>query len=125
MAKISVARVRQRLDVLGISDKEAGRRVTGSPSFVKNILNGRSKNPGWDNVLGLARALHCSPQFLYGQSDEIGSPPDVESRETSSLRLAEGLVEITYPENISPESYQDLEDWLTIVLRQIKRKARP
>lgn len=37
--------------------------------------------------------------------------------------LKEGDVVLQWPERISPESYQDLEDWTKIILRKIKRST--
>lgn len=38
--------------------------------------------------------------------------------------LDEGKATLTWPKILSPESAQDLEDWLTLLLRKIKRNSR-
>jgi hypothetical protein len=50
------------------------------------------------------------------------TPPQVDmSREVS--RLEEGEALLQWPTNISPTSVQDLEDWLLLVLRKLKRQT--
>jgi hypothetical protein len=37
------------------------------------------------------------------------------------LPLAEGDVVVRYPERISPQSFEDLEDWMQLMIRRMKR----
>jgi hypothetical protein len=39
------------------------------------------------------------------------------------FNLDEGPVILSFPASLSPESYQDLEDYLTLFLRKAKRNA--
>jgi hypothetical protein len=39
------------------------------------------------------------------------------------FHLPEGTVTITFPKRLSMESYQDLEDQLSLILRRVKRQA--
>jgi hypothetical protein len=39
------------------------------------------------------------------------------------FNLPEGTVTITFPKQLSIESYQDLEDQLSLLLRRVKRQA--
>jgi hypothetical protein len=40
---------------------------------------------------------------------------------TDTFTLEEGTISFQYPSELSPEGYQDLEDWMKIQLRKIKR----
>lgn len=42
----------------------------------------------------------------------------------NSLQLDEGNVILQYPTSISPESYEDLKDWLELMGRRVKRAVR-
>ncbi len=39
----------------------------------------------------------------------------------NTLQLDEGNVILQYPARISPESYEDLKDWLDLVARRVRR----
>lgn len=54
--------------------------------------------------------------------DPAKSPATGVSREVSSL--AEGEAVLQWPASISPESVQDLEDWLSLVLKKLKRRTK-
>ena len=47
----------------------------------------------------------------------VGSKQDVFS-------LPEGEVVLEWPEQMSPESYEDFESWVNLVLRKVRRSVR-
>lgn len=70
-------RIKERLDKLGISEREASRRAGFSPSYVGDVIHGRSKEPAMPRIIKLARALECESGWL------IGNQVDGESRSFS------------------------------------------
>lgn len=41
------------------------------------------------------------------------------------LNLAEGPVVLSWPDGISPASYQEVQSWVARLLREIERQVRP
>lgn len=52
-------------------------------------------------------------------------PPQKHNMRQDIFSLAEGTVTIQWPTPLSPDSIQDLKDWLTIVERKITRSVAP
>ena len=54
-----------------------------------------------------------------------------QAKETRELRMCEaiwslpegGRVVFAYPERLSPESYHEVEEWLAILMRNLKRRS--
>lgn len=42
----------------------------------------------------------------------------------NTLQLDEGNVVLQYPARISPQSYEDLKDWLDLMMRRVKRAVQ-
>lgn len=83
-------RVRERLEVLGLSGTAASLKASGGESreVVRNILNGRSMNPRVDTMQGLAAALETTVDWLlYGDGDQPA--PAIEGKPTSNVRLTD------------------------------------
>lgn len=57
-------RIAKRLKVIGISERSASLKATGSPNTIRNIRLGDSKNPRSDTIHKLSIALECSPEWL-------------------------------------------------------------
>jgi len=57
-------RIQSRLDTLGLTPRAASIRASLSPTFVKDILSGKSINPKTDTIIALARALETTPEYL-------------------------------------------------------------
>ena len=64
------------------------------------------------------------PDRIGGATQSQNSPPKPPptgtAREVSSL--AEGEAVLQWPANLSREGFQDLEDWLTLVIKKLKRR---
>lgn len=48
-------------------------------------------------------------------------PPPAQGYKQDIFTLTEGDVVLRWPENLAADSYQDLEDWLGLMLRKIAR----
>lgn len=72
-------RVQQRLLALGISANRASVEAGLGRDYVRDILRGKARDPSADRLRRLAFVLRCTPEYLTGQTDEVGTP-----RETSS-----------------------------------------
>lgn len=66
-------RVAERLDALKINAFEAARAVELGRDFVNDILNGKKTSVRGQNLLKLAEALKCTPDYLI---NEKAAPPD-------------------------------------------------
>lgn len=51
-------------------------------------------------------------------------PPVTAGRKQDVFSLPEGEIVLEWPEPLSPESYEDFESWLKLVLRKAKRSVR-
>jgi hypothetical protein len=51
-------------------------------------------------------------------------PPVTAGTKQDVFSLPEGEVVLQWPEPLSPESYEDFESWLNLVLRKVKRSVR-
>ena len=69
-------RIKQRLDVLGMSERQASIRTAGNPQFIRNIRKGASVSPRGENFIKLAKVLGVSESWLMGTSDDEGTPPE-------------------------------------------------
>lgn len=68
-------RIRERLEALDMSPREASLRATRSPDMVRFIFSGKQTNTTHEKTLRLAAVLKCSVEYLTGASDAIGRPP--------------------------------------------------
>jgi transcriptional regulator with XRE-family HTH domain len=66
------ARIRERLNALGMSEREASRRAGFGVGYVGDLLSGRSKSPEMARLVKLAVALECGVDYLMG---EAAMPP--------------------------------------------------
>ena len=67
-------RVKQRLDEIGMSERQASLRSVGNTQFVRNLRKGLSTSPRTENLIKLARTLDVSETWLMGTSDDSGVP---------------------------------------------------
>jgi hypothetical protein len=51
-------------------------------------------------------------------------PPVTAGKKQDVFSLPEGEVVLEWPEPLSPESYEDFESWINLVLRRVKRSVR-
>jgi hypothetical protein len=66
MADDLADRIRARLTALNISEREASRRAGFGLSYVGDVINSRSKEPGTARLITLARVLECDLEYLLG-----------------------------------------------------------
>jgi SOS-response transcriptional repressor LexA len=69
-------RIKQRLDELGMSERQASLKVSGNGQFIRNIRRGASQSPRGENIIKLAKVLGVSESWLMGTSDDEGSAPE-------------------------------------------------
>lgn len=80
------SRLRERLKALRIFEREASRRAGFSPSYVGDLITGRSKNPELSRIQKLADVLDCDLDYLMGNSDV---PRRIRPGESASFAPAE------------------------------------
>ncbi len=71
-------RIKQRLEFLELSERQASIDAAGNPQFIRNIRKGASLSPRAENMVKLARTLQCSAAWLMGISDDptvLNEPP--------------------------------------------------
>lgn len=74
MTEMFYQRIRQKLDELGITDREASMKVSGTPDLIRNIKRGKSETLRGPRLLKLAALLNVSPAWLQtGEHDHISS----------------------------------------------------
>ena len=66
-------RIKQRLDEVGMSERQASIKAVGNSQFIRNIRKGSSSSPRGENIIKLARVLDVSEAWLLGVSDEPGA----------------------------------------------------
>lgn len=64
MTDMFYQRIRQKLDELGISDREASMKVSGTPDLIRNIKRGKSESLRGPRLVKLAALLGVSPIWL-------------------------------------------------------------
>lgn len=75
MATLRPDRIRERLEALDMSPREASLRATRSPDLIRFIFSGKQANTTHERTLSLAAVLQCSVDYLTGESDVLGRPP--------------------------------------------------
>ncbi|WP_425403876.1 helix-turn-helix domain-containing protein [Hwanghaeella sp.] len=61
-----IARIEERLAATGLSANAASEAAGLERTYIRNILNGKSRGPRGENAVRLARALDCSLEWLLG-----------------------------------------------------------
>lgn len=61
---VSPDKVSARLAATGRSARSVSIAVGKSPDWLRSVLNGRARDPGYQAVVGLAKALNCEPADL-------------------------------------------------------------
>jgi transcriptional regulator with XRE-family HTH domain len=65
-----VANVRERMDDLGLSQKDLAAKLKVSPSYVSQMLSGH-RRPGLDSLDEFATALDTEPADLIRQPEKV------------------------------------------------------
>lgn len=84
------ARIRARREELRFNQDELAARTGMAQNVISRLERGVTPNPGKDVLVRLARALHCSIDWLVGLYDEIPvatTPPPVRVVEPDALTL--------------------------------------
>ncbi len=66
-------RIKQRLDEIGLTERQASMLAVGNSQFIRNIRTGKSASPRGENILKLARTLEVSESWLLGSTDDMGA----------------------------------------------------
>lgn len=64
-------------------------------------------------------------QQRHRRGGESTASPPLAVAQKAEFPLAEGIARLEFPSSLSPESYEDLEAWLELVLRRAKRSVEP
>jgi transcriptional regulator with XRE-family HTH domain len=72
-------RIDRRLAELGMSRESAAKKAGRSRDFIRNLVKNPQKPsmPRADHFFALARVLECSPEYLLGESSEVGLAPKI------------------------------------------------
>lgn len=74
MTDMFYQRIRQKLDELGISDREASMKVSGTPDLIRNTKRGKSESLRGPRLVKLAALLGVSPIWLQtGEYEHLSS----------------------------------------------------
>lgn len=65
-------RIKQRLDLLGMSEREASIKAVGNSQFIRNIRKNPDQSPRGENIIKLARVLEVSESWLLLTTDDPG-----------------------------------------------------
>lgn len=63
-----------------------------------------------------------------GERGDIGlrpPPPPPPLQRRSIMSLADGFVAVEFPERIAPEDWEDIEAWVVVVMRTMRRFVKP
>lgn len=63
------ARIRDRLDALGMNPFEAARLIGAERTFINDLLIGKKSSIRQSAIPRVAAALDCDPEFLVGAQD--------------------------------------------------------
>ncbi len=74
MSNVIASRLRSVMQQKGINSSELAKRSDVKPSFVYDILNGKSTNPSTVKLSKVADTLGISLSFLVGKDDERATP---------------------------------------------------
>ena len=67
-------RIKQRLDEIGMTERQASLAAVGNSQFIRNIRKGTSSSPRGENILKLAKVLKVNESWLLGTTEEQGEP---------------------------------------------------
>lgn len=74
MNQILVERIKQRLEKLGLTARDASLRATGSAETIRAIINGKSQHPRVDTLAKIAEVLETTPEWLTGRAESAAAP---------------------------------------------------
>ena len=97
------------LRVRALSDNEAWVFVDGSETGLK-----------MENVIVRERVATAPPTLPIPKGEE---PPSVTGYRSETFDADEGAIKISWPTNLSPQSVEDMKDWLELLKRRIERRA--
>lgn len=73
-ALISVSRIRERLDDIGLDAASASKKAGLERGYIQDFFDGKKVSANGGNLEKLAYALDCSVGYLTGQTNTIGAP---------------------------------------------------
>lgn len=65
--------IKARMDTLGLNQKRLAIEAGLNETYVRDILKGKSKNPKYDQLSRLARALNCRAEDLTRSAEKAAS----------------------------------------------------
>jgi SOS-response transcriptional repressor LexA len=74
-------RIHQRLEVLGMTERQASMLAVGNPDLVRNLKRNRSRSPRGASLSKLAGVLGVNESWLLGTSEDSALPALDKSRE--------------------------------------------
>lgn len=81
-------RIKERLDALGKTATGASLEISQNKDLLRDIINGRTRNPRTDTMQKIAGVLECTVEWLmYGDGEP--APPVLEGRPKPNARLVD------------------------------------
>lgn len=113
----------------------AGSLATAEPVRVRAVsadqawvfVEGSETGIKMENVTVLERSVAASPQEVptlpLGEAKQPANTPTPAGYRSETFDADEGEIRITWPANLSKQSFEDMTDWLELLKRRISRRA--
>lgn len=80
-----ISRIEQRLEALGISQREASRRADLGESYIRDLRRNPQQSPRVDDLRALADALETNVQWLITGTGDPNQKADPDAAEVISI----------------------------------------
>lgn len=87
-----IARIEERLDAMGITANAASEAAGLERTYIRNIINGKSRGPRGENAVRLAAVLGCSVEWLLGGPAMGGAAVGSSAPKADDLVMVDGKV---------------------------------
>lgn len=109
MSDALYARIKMRLDELGISQRKASMMVAGNADVIRNIKRGRSENLRGPRLLKLATVLKVSPEWLNNEKDHASSEQIAGAMTAGEQRETNGATSLQHYQSELPGAVPEID----------------
>ena len=107
-------RIKEGRESLGLRQRELAAVAGVSPSQMSRVESGKRR-------LRLDEAEKIAAKLNLPDIIDDAAPTRKASGKSASLPLPEGLASLEYPSTLSPESREELRQWLELISRMVVR----